>query len=169
MSAPEGTVNEAGLSNPAQGIGYILVEAVTQAGYIWKVSTVAGSMNKTTAIVDCPIGYNMKSSVPAYLQEMVQLVEGAAVAGAYLGIQALIPGQEAYLQLDATAATVAIGDSIMPATATPGKVQPRNSFTSSGACVIFAKALEAKVANAGVGTIRVRIVNPMYLPTGVVV
>jgi hypothetical protein len=168
MSAPEGTITEGGLSNPAQGISYTLVEAVDAPGYMFKVSATAGSMNKTTAIGDCPSGYNIKSSVPAYLQAMVQLVEGAAVTGAFLGIQALVPGQEAYLQLDATAATIAAGDFITCAasTQTAGKVQPRNTYTSSGACYVFARALEAKAANAG-GTVKVKIMSPSYLPTGV--
>lgn len=165
MAAPEATITQYGLANPAQGIAYTLKEACTYPAYIFKVDTTAGQMTKTTAATDIPDGYNMKTTVPAYLQAMVQYTEGSAVAGVFSGIQALIPGQEAYLMLGATAA-IAVGDLIAPST-TAGVVMPRSAAGfASGACVVFAKALEAKLTQAGAtaGTaIKVRIISPMYL------
>lgn len=164
MAAPEGTINSYGLENPAQAIAFTIVEAYSLPGYVVKVHTSAGQMTGINALTDIPDGYIIKSTVPPTAQAIVNLVEGAAQAGQFIGVQALIPGQIAYLQIAAATATVAIGDLLGPTT-TQGCVAPRSATGARGAGVAFAKALEAVTAGTG-GTIRCRIIPTMYFGAG---
>jgi len=164
MAAPEATIAAYGLENPAQAIAYTIVEAYTQPGYVVKVYTTANQMTGISALTDIPDGYIIKSTVPATAQAIVNLVEGSALPGQFIGVQALIPGQIAYLQIAAATATVAIGDLLGPTT-TQGCVAPRSATGARGAGVAFAKALEAVTAGTG-GTIKCRIIAPMYFGAG---
>lgn len=168
MSAPEATISEFGLSNPAQGISYTISNAFSYPGYVVKVSTTAGTFSGTSAVTDAPAGYTIKSCVPATMQCIVNVSEGSAQTNQFIGVQALIPGQEAYLMLGATAA-IAVGDFIAPSS-TAGVVCPRSAGgIATAPCVVFARALEAKDAQAGATagtTIKVRIMNPIYLGSG---
>lgn len=162
MAAPEATINQYGLSNPAPVISYTISNAFGYPGYVVKVSTSSGTMNGTTALTDVPAGYTVKDTIPATMQLMVNVVEGSAQANQFIGVQALIPGQEAYLMLCGATGAIAIGDFIAP-TATAGCVTKRPDTEN---CVVIARALEAKDANA-TGTIRVKIMAPFYAASGV--
>lgn len=165
MAAPEATIVSYGLENPAQAIAYTIVEAYAKPGYVVRVYTTDGQMTGTTAATQIPDGYIIKSTVPPTAQAMVNITEGDAQTLQFIGVQALIPGQIAYLQLAAATATVAIGDLLGPTT-TQGCVAPRSATGYVGAGVAFAKALEAVTTGTG-GTIRCRIISPIYLGAGV--
>jgi hypothetical protein len=162
--ATEATIISYGLENPAQAIAYTILEAYATPGYVVKVHTVSGQMTGTNAITDIPDGYIIKSTVPATMQAIVNSVEGDAQTLQFIGVQALIPGQIAYLQLAAATVAVAIGDLLGP-TVTQGCVSPRSATGVRGAGIAIAKALEAKDAAAG-GTIRCRIIPTMYFGAG---
>jgi len=168
MAAPEATITEYGLANGTQAITKVISNAFSTPGYVVKVSTTAGTFSGTSAITDVPDGYTIKSCIPATAQLMVNTVEGSAQANQSIGVQAMIPGQEAYLLLGATAAVTA-GD-FMAASATAGKIIPRSAAAGNTdlAAVVFARALESKLTQAG-GTIRVRFISPIYLATTEVV
>lgn len=169
MAAPEGTIAQYGLYNPAPVISYKISNALSYPGYVVKVSTTAGTFDATSAVTDVPAGYTIVDTIPATMQLMVNVVEGSAQANQTIGVQALIPGQEAYLMLGATVA-VAVGD-FMGASTTAGVIQPRNATGSLGSAgVVFCRALEAKDAQAGAtaGTsIKVKIISPIYCDAGV--
>ena len=165
MAAPDATITRYGLANGAQSISKTISNAFAYPGYVVKVSTTAGTFDGTTAVTDVPSGYTTKSCVPATAQCMVNVTEGSALTNQFIGVQALIPGQEAYLMLGATAAVVC-GDFMAPSTSA-GVICPRTATgLASDACVVFCRALEAKVTQAG-GSIRVRIISPIYVGAGV--
>jgi len=163
--ATEASIVSYGLENPAQAIAYTIKEAYAYPGYIVKVYTTAGQMTGTSAVTDIPDGYTIKSTVPATMQAIVNLTEGTEQTLQFIGVQALIPGQIAYLQLSAATAAISVGDLLGPST-TQGTVCPRSSTGVRAAGVAFAKALEAKDANA-TGTIKCRIIPTMYFGVGV--
>lgn len=165
--ATEATITQYGLENPAQAQSFTIVEAYSTPGYIVKVYTTEGQMTGCNTVTSIPDGYTILSTVPATSQAIVNLVEGSALPGQYIGVQALIPGQTAYLHLAPATVAVAIGDLIGPTT-TQGCVSPRNATGLTSAGIAFAKALEQKGANAGAGAmIKVRIIAPVYLAAGV--
>jgi NADPH-dependent curcumin reductase CurA len=144
MAAPEATIANYGLANPAQAINKVISNAFAYPGYVVKVSTTAGTFSGTSAVTDVPAGYTIKSCVPATMQAMVNVTEGAAQTNQLIGVQGLIPGQEAYLMLGATAA-IAVGDLIAPSSAA-GCVCPRSSSgLASDACIVFARASRLRV------------------------
>lgn len=165
--ATEATIIQYGLENPAQAISFTIVEAYATPGYLVKVHTTAGQMTGTAAVTDCPDGYTILSTVPATSQAIVNLVEGDALPGQFIGVQAPIPGQIAYLHLAPATVAVTIGNFLGPTTS-QGMVSPRNATGTVAAGWAIAKALEAKDANAGAGAmIKCRIISPVYLPAGV--
>jgi hypothetical protein len=171
MAAPEATIAAYGLENPAQAISYTIVEAYALPGYIVKVGTTKDQMTGCSAATNVPDGYIIKSTVPATMQAIVNLEEGSAQTLQFVGVQALIPGQVAYLQLAAcTTAVTAIGD-MLQASTIQGCITPRNAASVAitlAAGVVFCKALETKGALAYNTPIKVRIVNPVYCPATVV-
>lgn len=166
MAAPEATISQYGLTNPAPAISFTIADAFSYPGYVVKVSTTAGTFVGASAVTDVPAGYTIKSCVPATMQSIVNVSEGSAQTEQFIGVQALIPGQEAYLMLGATAAITA-GDFLGPSS-TAGVVATRGK-AGDAAGVVFAQALEAKDANAGTTagtTIKCRIITPMYIAAG---
>jgi len=152
-----------GLSNPSESISYIEKTAVDDAGFVVKAATTAGYVDVTGAVTDYPIGYTVRdTTTPANVQS-----GGDPSANTRVSIQALIPGQEAYLQLAASNSAIAVGDKI--AAGANGQVDK----AATSATFIMAIALEAKDATTGVTpltgttttnvTIKVRIIPPYYL------
>lgn len=170
MSAPEATITSRGLYNPAPVIAKTIVDACDYAGYLVHVSATAGSFDCCDAVTDVPVGYTVKSTVPATMQSMVNWTNGTAQANQLIGVQALIPGQEAYLMMGPTLTTVPVGTYCGPSSS-DGMLCPR---TSAAACtytaVIMCVTLEATgsvLTAATVGSVvKVRIISPMYLTTG---
>lgn len=154
-----------GLSNPAETISYVEITAVDDAGFVVKAATTAGCVDVTTAMTDIPIGYTFRdTTTPANVQS-----GGDPSANVRVGIQALINGQEAYLQLAPSNAAITPGDPI--AATANGQV---DKATNGGAhYFVIGVALEAKDASTGVAvntgttttnqTIKVRIISPYYI------
>ena len=170
MAAPEATIYTRGLSNPAPAISYTISDDLAYAGYLVHVTTTAGSFDATDAVTELPVGYTIKSTVPATMQAGVAGgTDGTALANQFIGVQALIPGQEAYLMLGATIA-VTVGDYLGPSSE-EGVLAPRTSSgTLPSAAVICCQALESKGPTATAATvgsiIKVTIIAPMYLAAG---
>lgn len=171
MAAPEATIYSYGLSNPAPAISFTISDALQYPGYLVHVTSTAGTLDATDAFTDVPCGYTIKSCVPATMQAMsTGYVDGTAQTNQFIGVQALIPGQEAYLMLGATVA-VPCGTYCGPTTQ-DGMLCPRIATGSlPDAAVICCVTLEAKgptLTAATVGSlVKVRIISPMYLSAGV--
>jgi len=170
MAAPEATIYNYGLSNPAPAIAYVIHATALHGGFLVKKSTTAGQMILTTACTDVPQGYLIKSTVPPTMQEMVNMT-GATIGleDQLIGVQALIPGQEAYLMACTTTAFT-IGDYVGPTTYTSaslnGTIVPRTAANSTFAQCIIGVALEARAANFSTITpVKVKIIAPIYLAT----
>lgn len=166
MAAPEATIYNHGLYNPAQAIAYTVVDACDYAGYLVHVTSTAGSVDCTDAITDFPCGYTIKSTVPPTMQSMINWEEGDALTNQFIGVQALVPGQEAYLMLGATIA-VPCGSYCGPSSE-DGMLAPRIAGGTIGsAAVIMCVTMEAKGPTATAATVgsvvKVKILNPMYL------
>jgi len=171
MAAPEATIPNYGMYNPAPAIAYTIVDACTHAGYLMHVTSTAGSVDSTDAFTDVPCGFIIKSTVPPTQQAMsTGYADGTALAGQFIGVQALIPGQEVYLLLGATVA-VPCGTYCGPSTQ-DGMLSPRISTGSlPDAAVICCVTMEAKGPTATAATVgsavKVKIISPMYLGAGV--
>lgn len=171
MSAPEATIYTYGLYNPAPVIPYTIHATALHAGYLVKMSTTAGRMDFTSTCTDVPQGYIIKSTVPPTMQEMVNMT-GATMGleDQFIGVQALIPGQEAYLMACTTDA-FAVGDYVCPTTSTAaslnGLVVPRNATNKAFATCAIGVTLVARAANFSTVTpVKVRIMAPLYLASG---
>jgi len=172
MAAPEATIYNYGLSNPAPAIAYVIHATSIHGGYLVKMSTTANMMSFTAAGTDIPQGYIIKSTVPPTMQEMVNMT-GATMGleDQLIGVQALIPGQEAYL-MSCTSNAITIGDYVGPTTCTSaslnGIIVPRIAANCTFAQCIIGVALEARAANQSTVTpVKVKIMAPMYLASGV--
>jgi len=170
MAAPEATIYTYGLYNPAPAIAYTIHATALHAGYLVKMSTTAGMMSFTSACTDIPQGYIIKSTVPPTMQEIVNMT-GATMGleDQYIGVQALIPGQEAYLMACTTTA-FAVGDYVCPTTSSAasmnGLIVPRTAANSAFATCVIGVTLVARAANFSTVTpVKVRIIAPMYLAT----
>jgi hypothetical protein len=167
MAAPEATIPNYGMYNPAPAIAYTIVDACTHAGYLMHVTSTAGSLDCTDALTDFPCGFIVKSTVPPTQQAMsTGYADGTALAGQFIGVQALIPGQEVYLMLGATIA-VPCGSYCGPSSE-DGMLSPRIAAGSIGsAAVICCVTMEAKGPTATAATVgsavKVKVLNPMYL------
>jgi hypothetical protein len=171
MAAPEATIYTYGLYNPAPAIAYTIHATALHAGYLVKKSTTAGQMILTTACTDIPQGYLIKSTVPPTMQEIVNMT-GATMGleDQFIGVQALIPGQEAYLMACTTDA-ITIGDYVSATTYSPaslnGTVVPRTATNKAFATCLIGVALEARAANFSTVTpMKVRIMAPVYVESG---
>jgi len=171
MAAPEATIPNYGLYNPAPAIAYTIVDACTHAGYLVHVTSTAGSLDCTDAVTDIPCGFVIKSTVPPTMQAMsTGYSDGAAQAGQFVGVHALIPGQEVYLMFGPTIA-VPCGTYCGPS-AVDGMLHPRIAAAGlvDTAAVIMCVTMEAKGPTATAATVgsavKVKILSPMYLLQG---
>jgi hypothetical protein len=167
--APEGTLYDYGLCNGAPVQNFTITDAFGYPGYTVKLGSTAKIMVGTTGPLDVPDGYTVRSSVPATAQIIVNMTEGSAVASQEIGVQALIPGQTAYIQLAGASTAISIDD-FMQCAATAGTIQPRSAAAvaiKAAAGVVFCKSMEAKDASA-TGALKVRIISAIYCPATVV-
>lgn len=171
MAAPEATIISYGLVNPAPVIAKTILQAAALPGMLVHVSPTPGSFDFTDSVTDYPVGYTVKSTVPPTMQAIVAGgSDGTAQTGQFIGVQALIPGNEAYLLMGATIA-VTCGDFLGPS-ASQGVLSPRTAagtLASAGiACCIALENFGPTATAATVGSaIRVRIIAPIYLGAGV--